>query len=252
MGFSALSQKQHFSLLNGTLRNPTYQPSTQENSDSDAENNIKETDRSSRQIKAARFSWFGGSPSSPPRQESDSSLDTHEKMRSVDDDIELGPISSTTDKISSSQVHLNPQEYSTETNSIASPKPKPSPENHPDTIFKQVTRVLKNTALHDARNLRGQTERLTGWEVNSAHEAKVCYSTFIRSEENAAYIYLLASGTLHLPAIKRSRKGMANPCRLLPCIPIAYLSGRSLQSVRQGQQWRYHSRPNKNDPTQSI
>ena len=180
MGFSALSQ-QHFSLLNGTLRNPDQPSASRENSESDADNNITETDCSNRQMdtensKGAKFLWFGGSLGSRSRQGSDSSVDTHEKMKSVDDDIELGPISSTTENMTSSKVHLIPQEYSTVTSPI--PTAKPHLENHPDTVFKQATRVLKNTVLHDARNLGGQTERLAGWEVNSAHEAKVRHFHF--------------------------------------------------------------------------
>lgn len=252
MGFSALSSKQHFNPFNGALRYPAHQPSaSQENSGSDADNNIKETDRSSRQMdlknsKGAIFSWFGGPPGPPSRQESDSSVETQEKMKSIDDDIELCPISSTTEYIPSSQVHLNPQGYST-----ATPITSPKPDDHSDTVFKQATRVLKNTVLHDARNLRNQTERLAGWDVNSAHEAKV-HSSFIQSEENTPYSSLSASGALDLPATKRPRKGMANPCRLLPRIPISQLSRRSIQSLRQRQYWGYHSRPNKNDLTESI
>lgn len=152
MGFSALSPKQHFNLLNGALRNPT----SQENSESDADINVKETDRRmvAKNSKGTMFSWFGGPPGSPSMQESDSSIDTHENIKSVDEDIELAPLSSNMH----SSENLIPEEYS---------------ENHPDTIFKQATRVLKNTVLHDARNLGGHTERLPGWEANSAHEAKV-------------------------------------------------------------------------------
>jgi hypothetical protein len=210
MGFSALSQ-QHFSLLNGALRNPDQPSCSRENSESDADNNIMETDCSNRQMdtennKGAKFVWFGGSLGSRSRQGSDSSADTHEKMKSVDDDIELGPISSTTENMTSSKVHLIPQEA---TSPI--PSAKPHLENHPDTVFKQATRVLKNTVLHDARNLGGQTERLAGWEVNSAHEAKVHHSTFIQSEENTPYICFSASGAINLPATERPRKSMVNP-----------------------------------------
>lgn len=182
MGLSALSPKQHFNPFNGALRYPTHQTSaSRENSGSDADNNIKETERSSRQMdlknsKGAIFSWFG-SPSGPPsREESDSSIETQEKMKTIDDDIELCPISSTTEFLPSSQVHLNSQGHST-VNPITSPKP--SLDNHSDTVFKQATRVLKSTVLHDARNLRGQTERLAGWDVNSAHEAKV-HSSYVQ------------------------------------------------------------------------
>jgi hypothetical protein len=188
MGFSALSSKQHFNPFNGALRYPAHQLSTsREDSGSDADNDIKETGSSSRQMdlknsKGAIFSWFGGPHGPPSREESDSSIETQEKMKSIDDDIELGPISSTTGNvIPSSQVHLNHQEYSAVT-SITSPKP--SLDNHSDTVFKQATKVLKNTVLHDARNLRSRTERLAGWDINSAHEAKVHSSSLIKSEEN--------------------------------------------------------------------
>ena len=130
--------------------------------------------------KSAIFSWFGGLPSPPSRKESDSSTETQEKMKSIDDDIEMCPISSTTEYIPSSEMHLNPQGYSTVTPMTS---PKLSVDDHSDTFFKQATRVLKNTVLHDARNLRSRTERLAGWDVNSAHEAKV-HSSFIQSEEN--------------------------------------------------------------------
>jgi hypothetical protein len=188
----------HFNPFNGPLRYSAHQPSaSRENSESDADN-IKETDRSIRQMdlkssKGAIFSWFGSPPATPSRQESDSSVETQEKMKSIDDDIEMCPISSTTEYIPSSQVHLNPQGYSTVT-PITSPKA--SVDDHSDTVFKQATRVLKNTVLHDARNLRSRTERLAGWDVNSAHEAKV-HSSFIQSEENTP---------LHLPfSIWRAR-----------------------------------------------
>lgn len=174
IGFPALSQKQHFK------RNSAHQPSaSQENSESEADHNIKEINRSNQQTDTkyskSRFPWFRGLPVSPSRQGSDSSTETQEKMKMLDQDIELGPISSVAGNIPSSQVHLNPQEHSTATNLINSPKPS----HHPDTILKQFTRVVKNTMLHDARNLRGQTERLAGWNVNSAHEAKVLYSTLL-------------------------------------------------------------------------
>lgn len=181
MGFSALSQKQHFNILNGALHTAAQNPSaSQENSyESDAN---KETSCSNRQMdakysKGAKFSWLGGPPGSPSRQESDSSMDIQEKTKSVDDDIEMGPISSTTAhslNMQPSQVHLNPQEHSSAPEPITSPKPSLS--NNSDNVFKQATRLLKNTALHDARNLTGQAEKLSGWDVSSAHEAKACHS----------------------------------------------------------------------------
>ena len=203
MGFSALSPKQHFKPFNGALRYPARQPSaSREDSGSDADNNIKETDRQMdfKNGKGSIFSWFGGPAGLQSGQESDSSMETQEKMKSIDDDIELCPISSTTEFTPSSQEHLNPQG-----------SPRTSLDGHSDTVFKQATRVLKNTVLHDARNLRGRSERLAEWDINSAHEAKV-HSYFIQSEENTLYTYLSASGTLDLPATKRPRKGMANPC----------------------------------------
>ena len=210
MGFSALSPlspKQHFNPFNGALRNPVHQSSTsRENSESDADINtinIKETDRSTPQMdlknnKSAIFSWFGGPPGlhSGSGQESDSSIETHEKMKSIDDDIELCPISSTTEFAPSSQEHLNPQGYS---NVTPITSPRSSLDGQSDTVFKQATRVLKKTVLHDARNLRGRSERLAEWDINSAHEAKV-HSSFIQSKENTPYICLSASGALDLPA----------------------------------------------------
>jgi hypothetical protein len=178
--FSGMGQ--HFNLL----RNPAQQPSaSRESSESDADDNTTGTDRFSRQrnakkSKRAKFPWFGGPSGPPSRKGTDSSTETHEKMKSVDDDIEMGPLSNMAENPFSSSVQsLIPQGHSTANNPNTSPEP--SLENHPDTIFKQATRALKNTVLH-ARNLRGQTERLTGWEVNSAHEAKVRHSTFYSSK----------------------------------------------------------------------
>ena len=202
MGFSALSSpKQHFNPFNGALRNAAHQPlASREDSGSDADNDIKVTDRSSRQIdfknsKGSILSWFGGSPGLHSGQESDSSMETQEKMKSIDDDIELCPISSTTEFSPSSQEHLNPPGYSTVT-PISSPRT--SLDGHSETVFKQATRVLKNTVFHDARNLRGRSERPAEWDINSAHEAKV-HSHFIQSEENTPYTCLSAPGALDLP-----------------------------------------------------
>ena len=213
MGFSALSSpKQHFNPFNGALRNTAHQPSvSRDDSGSDADNNLKETDRSNRQIdyknsKGSILSWFGAPPGYQSGHESDSSMETQEKVKSTNDDIELYPMSSTMEFSPSSQEHLNPQGYSPVT-----PISSPSLDDHSETVFKQATRVLKNTVLHDARNLSGRSERLAEWDINSAHEAKV-HSYFIQSEENTPYAYLLASGALDLPAAKRPRKGMANPC----------------------------------------
>lgn len=217
MGFSALSNKQHFNILDGALRNSTHQPlpSRENSNDSDADNKM---DRSTRRIdakysKSPRFSWLGSPPDSPSpsRKESDSLMEVHEKMRSVENDIELGPISEHSLDTPTSQVHLNPKEHSTANNLITSPG-HGLDNNHPDTILKQATRVLKNTVLHDARNLSGQGERLAGWNVSSAHEAKVRHSTCIQSGNNSPHIGPSASCTLHLPATERPRKDMANSC----------------------------------------
>lgn len=193
MGLSALSSpKQYFNPFNGALRNAPHQtPASRDDSGSDADHNIKETDRSSRQMdfknsKGSVFSLFGGPPGLQSGQESDSSMETQEKMKSIDDDIELCPMSSTMEFSPSSQEHLSPQGSSPVT-PISSPRT--SLDGHSETVFKQATRVLKNTVLHDARNLRGRSERLAEWDINSAHEAKVHFY-FIQSEENTPYICL--------------------------------------------------------------
>ena len=206
MGFSALtSSKQHFNPFNGALRNPAHPPSaSREDSGSDADN-IKETDRFTQQTNSKNgrgsiFSRFGGPPGLQSAQESDSSMETtQEKMKRINEDIELCPISSTMEFSLSSQDHLNSQGggYSTIT-PISSPRT--SLDGHSETVFKQATRVLKKTVLHDARNLSGRSERLAEWDINSAQEAKV-HSHFNQSpEENTHYTYFSASGALDLPA----------------------------------------------------
>jgi hypothetical protein len=212
MGFSAASSpKQHFN----PFTNAAHQSlASHEDSGSDADNNIKETDRPSRQMdfknsKASIFSWFGVPPGLQSGQESDSSMETQEKMKSVDDDdIELCPISSATEFTPSSQEHLNPQGYSTVT-PISSPRT--SLDGHSETVLKQAARVLKNTVMHDPRNLRGRSEKLSEWDINSAHEAKV-YSYLFSQKKIRPTLTFSASGALDLPATKRPRKGMANPC----------------------------------------
>ena len=201
IGFPPLSQKQHSNLLSGALSNSA----SRESSMSDTDNNTKEADRFSQQMnakgsKGVRFSWLNSPPGPLSRRESDSSTDINEQMKSVDD-IELGSLPSAAEK-----VPLTAQEHSSSTNPTTSPKP-----SIPDNIFKQATRILKKTVMHDARNLTGQTEKLAGWDVNSAHEAKVRHATFIQSEENSPYIYLSASRAFDLPATERPKKNMASP-----------------------------------------
>ena len=184
MGFSALSS-QNFNPFNGAFRNAHQPSASREDSGSDGDNNIKETDRFTQQMdsknsKGSIFSRFGCPPGLQSVKESDSSMEkTQDRIRRIDDDIELCPIPSTMDVSSYSQELLNSQGggYSTIT-PIGSPRT--SLDGHTETVLKQATRVLKNTAaLHDARNISG---RLAEWDINSAHEAKVHshFNQFIR------------------------------------------------------------------------
>lgn len=92
--------------------------------------------------------------------------------------------------------HLNPTRYTPMTPSEERPGMDfDDAEPRKPVVIKQAAKVIKNAVLHDARNIRGANDSEAAslaWNVNSAHEAKVClYGSNATVSVVAHCLYLL-------------------------------------------------------------
>ena len=99
-------------------------------------------------------------------------MDGYDRRKNADNEIEMIPASLPPSRPTTPTSNLNPHRYPP---SVKNPQSTFDVSVELDTTLVNAAKVIKNTVLHDARNIRGENEDLGGlsWNVNSAHEAKV-------------------------------------------------------------------------------
>ncbi|KAF9057504.1 hypothetical protein BJ165DRAFT_1397760 [Panaeolus papilionaceus] len=198
-GLGALSEKQHYKMLHGALKNATPRsriPTFPD--DYELDDNNKTLVESSRRADSKqdnstkRLSWFSGGEkekaeeeygeynekndirTTPPRPPF-AGRDDNDLRPPIPNQVPYTPPSHPA--LSNLNPHRYPPSYTPREHASRSGSPRPGvdhPQSSPDAAIRQAAKVIKNAVLHDARNLSGKSEGLANlaWNVNSSHEAK--------------------------------------------------------------------------------